>query len=765
MKKKLFKIVVAFLLSATVFVGCDDKKEIKKPAEFSITPKVSNFGEIEEGKTVEQMFTISNKGGSSLEIKSVSITGNNASDFTTKRIKTTVVAGKTYQLKVSFVPQKLGNKKATLIIVSNIGTHTVALSGLAVSKPMPQFVITPKSKDFGNVEEKTTTSQEFVITNGGTSNLEITAFAFEDAKSSDFVTNAKATIVAAGKTYSFSVSFNPKTEGAKTAVLKITANVGEYRVALSGKALPKPKAKFSIDLSDFDFGEVDLNTTVEKGFIISNMGNADLQISDFMVTTETEGEFTIDVPQTPPISVPAGGNYSSKLFFTPKIEGERTVTYTFVTNVGEYIIKAKGKGINTAKPEFAIDKKSCAFGVIPNKMKFKKEFIITNNGTSDLVVSAFNFGGPNATEFTTNVAGDFNVAPGKSKTFQVVVAGISRGDKSAKMTILTNDGNHVVDLSAKTVDIYFTAFAFSSSGEQALLWKNGEVINLGTTGFGAASPTNVVVENNKAYAAYALDGTPRSLAIKTVEGYTVTNTKKLPYTPNEYTSVRRIYVRNGNTYVVGDKSIYDKDGKLVEIAVLWKNGVIEQIGDGITSSRASAVYIDPDDNVYIAGIIADSKTGKNRAVYWKNGTIHTLGSNTDESRPFSIYGNNGKLFIGGTANKKGVIWNQDGVPSYYPNGNIAIAFNDNGVNCVASGLTIWRNGVKNENAFTTEGDAFLGDISDVFIVGDNAYAVGSGFSKVTNGTGPVLAINKRIIPLRDKDGNGIVSPVSIFVVE
>ncbi|HEC85069.1 MAG TPA: choice-of-anchor D domain-containing protein, partial [Thioploca sp.] len=142
---------------------------------------------------------------------------------------TTVAAGDTCTIKVTFVPQTEGAKNATLSIPSNdpdTATATVTLTGngIAAVVLVPDISVTPTSHDFGDVEVGDSLSVTVTIENTGDDNLELGQLNLADtdfAKSND---NCANTTVAAGDTCTIKVTFAPQTEGAKNATLSIPSN-------------------------------------------------------------------------------------------------------------------------------------------------------------------------------------------------------------------------------------------------------------------------------------------------------------------------------------------------------------------------------------------------------------------------------------------------------------------------------------------------------------------------------------------------------------
>ena len=115
------------------------------PAVFSITPDVAvDFGTIEQMNPVMQTFTITNTGGSGptpliIPEDGIYLTTDTEHNFVIDAPGLPVSLGhnETYEFTVSFIPQTIGEKTATLNIMDNLSAkvlHTIALSGTAIAE-------------------------------------------------------------------------------------------------------------------------------------------------------------------------------------------------------------------------------------------------------------------------------------------------------------------------------------------------------------------------------------------------------------------------------------------------------------------------------------------------------------------------------------------------------------------------------------------------------------------------------------------------------
>ncbi|MFI0430165.1 choice-of-anchor D domain-containing protein [Mariniflexile sp. HMF6888] len=116
-------------------VNLSGKGTSEPAAVFNINPESKDFGGIEINKTAILNFTISNTGNAELVISESTLGGTNANEYSATNNSVTIPENGATGVKVTFAPQTIGNKTATLSIVTNVGTYTVNLQGNGISDP------------------------------------------------------------------------------------------------------------------------------------------------------------------------------------------------------------------------------------------------------------------------------------------------------------------------------------------------------------------------------------------------------------------------------------------------------------------------------------------------------------------------------------------------------------------------------------------------------------------------------------------------------
>ncbi|KKL08718.1 hypothetical protein LCGC14_2573040, partial [marine sediment metagenome] len=164
-------------------------------------------------------------------------------------------------------------------------------------------ILPDNSIDFGVIGVSESFNEKIQIFNSGDSPLAITSISIDGANSEQFSLNGISTpfSLSARESKEISISFNPTSAGSKTAVIKISndsENIGpETEINLSAEATDE--AMKSIEFSptvSWDFGASQVNFSTTQIFIISNTGEADVDVSDIVFSGTNPDQFGIISP-------------------------------------------------------------------------------------------------------------------------------------------------------------------------------------------------------------------------------------------------------------------------------------------------------------------------------------------------------------------------------------------------------------------------------------------------------------------------------------
>lgn len=239
-------LLLALLFSAAAGVGQNHRQQA--PA-VSLSPLIVAFPtQVVGTSSLPKSVTLINTGNAVLNISSINIRGADPGDFTeVNNCGSSVVAGASCLIKVTFMPTKTGTRTAVVDVTDNAkgSPQHSNLTGMG-SVPVPAVRLFPSTVVFAAQALGTTSpAQTVTLTNTGTLSLTITGITITGADSGDFSeTNTCPGSLAAGGSCTASVTFRPANAGALTASLTVADNaVGSPQNAVltgTGGAAPPP---------------------------------------------------------------------------------------------------------------------------------------------------------------------------------------------------------------------------------------------------------------------------------------------------------------------------------------------------------------------------------------------------------------------------------------------------------------------------------------------------------------------------------------------
>ncbi|HEV3278588.1 MAG TPA: FG-GAP-like repeat-containing protein [Terriglobia bacterium] len=201
-----------------------------KPTSLTFTTQA--IGTASRAKAV----TLTNTGTAALTISSLTFSGADPKDFTeTNTCGTSVAAGASCQISVSFKPTNINTRTATLNVNDNApgSPQTVFLTGTGT-----QVQLSPASLNFGSVKVGTKSAvKKVTLTNVGQTTVNITSLSLTGTDAGDFAeTTTCRSSVQAEASCTISVTFTPLASGSRTASLSVADNGGgsPQTVSLSG---------------------------------------------------------------------------------------------------------------------------------------------------------------------------------------------------------------------------------------------------------------------------------------------------------------------------------------------------------------------------------------------------------------------------------------------------------------------------------------------------------------------------------------------------
>ncbi len=457
----------------------------------AVNPTSGNFGQQAVNVTSTPLaLTVSNPGTADLTISSISLTGTNSGDFAfiAGALPIAVAPGGNTVISVTFTPQAMGTRAATLTIAHDVpgSPLAVALSGTG---SQPVMGLSTTSIAFGNQPVNTTSAASpLTLTNQGNGTLVISNVALTgtDAGDFSFTPNTLPIQLAPGASVTLQVTFAPKTIGNKAASLVITHNAAgsPNTLPLSGTGTG---AVLAVDPNPVQFGNRAVNTTSPPTTMtLRNLGNVNLVISNIAVTGTNASEFAL-APVSVPITVVPGANVTVSLTFTPAAAGGRSAILVITSNAAgsPQSVPLSGTGL---APGFSSSQSNINFGnQNVNTATSPVVVTITNTGTGDLVISNIAVTGTNPADFSFTSAALPITVPGSGTTnVSVTFKPVAPGNRSASLSITTNatGSPHTITMSGTgtvpVIDLNPSSINFSSQPIDTTTSTNLTVKNVGT---------------------------------------------------------------------------------------------------------------------------------------------------------------------------------------------------------------------------------------------------------------------------------------------
>jgi len=207
------------------------------PPALSLTSTSLTFDAVLVGnESSPKVETLTNTGGLELAINSMVITGTDASDFgQAGACGSSLGAGASCTLNVTFTPKALGQRSASITITSDgAGSpQVISLNGVGLD-PGTNATLSPTSLSFGDeIVGSTSPAQSVMLNNYGATTLSITSIT---ASSNFGETNTCNSTLASGESCAVNVTFAPGSAGSLNGTLSCVDSAADspQTVALSG---------------------------------------------------------------------------------------------------------------------------------------------------------------------------------------------------------------------------------------------------------------------------------------------------------------------------------------------------------------------------------------------------------------------------------------------------------------------------------------------------------------------------------------------------
>jgi len=323
-----------------------------------LSKNLVDLGNIYLGDTFNETIQVYNKGADNLIIYDIKHSITNLSVELSDSVISPSGQG---EISLKFEAKKISSIDDLILIYSNdiiSPVDTINFTGKVKVMPQPEIRTNPDTLDFRYVFIDTIKILELKIYNDGELPLKINSI----IPSIDEITVNKTNFtINPEDSTEIEVTFSPKEEGEYRVSILINSNDPDtptYKVILIGNGKRAPSAEIIVYPSNLDFGEVELNTTSEKYLYLTNDGELDLIIEEFIFSDD---EFSAEYKD---LIILSGSTDTLSIKFTPSdtntIDGWTKIKSNATDSV--IVVNLKGTGLYVPYPVLVIDTTYIDFG-------------------------------------------------------------------------------------------------------------------------------------------------------------------------------------------------------------------------------------------------------------------------------------------------------------------------------------------------------------------------------------------------------------------
>ncbi len=313
-----------------------------------------------------------------------------------------------------------------------------------LSLATPDIASVPIAGSYGSVNIGSHLDLTFTIRNEGNGDLNVSGTTLT---STDFSIQSGGGVftLAPAATHDMVVRFSPTSAGYKFAALNISSNDPDenpFQVQLSGNGIVPTVPDIASNPKSWSFGAIDIGSYAEKTFVISNEGNADLNVTATTLAGPVPAEYSLQSGGGAFTLAPAAAR-NIVVRFSPANTGDRNAILNISSNDPDenpFQIQLGGYGTSPSVPDISANPTSWNYGNVTVGNYLEKTIVIKNDGTANLNVTATSLTGTNATEFSISSGGGaFTLAASATRDLIIRFTPASAGSKSASLSISSND--------------------------------------------------------------------------------------------------------------------------------------------------------------------------------------------------------------------------------------------------------------------------------------------------------------------------------------
>jgi hypothetical protein len=349
-------------------------------AKASPSSTTLSFGEVYLGLSLVKSVLLTNTGTAPLRfVAAPGVSGN--SEYTAQTdCADTVTAGQFCTTNVTFSPNGLGVATGSLGLQSDAqsgGDTSVALTGTGVSW-VPLLALNPAAFNFGQVVKGSQGTAEVILSNTGTMPVPISVGSPTGGFSAQ--SNCGTTLESKGSC-TVTATFTPTSSNGQVTGYGLPVTWG-----LGNEVVSVPATGDSVigttSVSSLEFGDVVVDSTRSKTFLLSNTGTAPLTMGVPMASAS----YTVSGDTACGQPIPVGQSCTLTVTYAPVALGAKQGTVTVPTNMGDLPVTLTGTGTSALGLLQISPAASIAFGSVESGTSATSTITLTNTGPSARVL-------------------------------------------------------------------------------------------------------------------------------------------------------------------------------------------------------------------------------------------------------------------------------------------------------------------------------------------------------------------------------------------
>jgi hypothetical protein len=505
----------AFLLLAIVqLAGCGIAYNT---LPLTVDPNSVSFGAVQVGKTQAATVTLHNQG-----LTSVTLSGMQVADpafaLSSDQANTTIAAGGSASLKVTFAPTAVKDYNSQIVIQSGDQKSAVAVSGTGQQQQStpppasgsPAIQVSSTTLQFGSVPIGGNAQQSLTVTSTGTAALDISALS---ASGNGFSAKMPALPLSLqpGQSLTLPVTFGPKQAGAETGKLVIgsdAAGSSSVAVSLVGSgttSTPAPPNVPALTLSStaVDFGSVAVGSQGSTSVTLTSSGTAAVVIQSLAVSGDAFSTGKLQLPLT----LAPGQQIALPLTFAPLTAGAQQGEINLTDNATGSPSALSLTGTGTTSASLSVPA-SVDFGDVTVGSSGSKTITLVSNGSAPVTIKSIAVAG--GSFFGPPLALPQVLQPNQQMALKVKFSPSAEGDATGSITISSNSTTNAsakVPIHGKGITAIapsLSASATSLSFGQVAVGSNAtKTVTVTSTGTAPATITNGSISGAGYTATYA----------------------------------------------------------------------------------------------------------------------------------------------------------------------------------------------------------------------------------------------------------------------